>query len=224
MAGAENAKLTNRKVINFYINCSDKECPETKQYLEQLRKDKTLEGHFGSGDYIDLAYSFQFFRWLYGCGAKLEAQRPDWLKEIAPNLEVTDETDFYDVEFQKWHLVVSWYAYTQFQIEKKIGPKGKSLEGKDLLKADARGPGGILRHPVSCPELLLWMYEAAGGKDTQSKTKGLDKLRGVEDGRQRYSKRLEWAKEIREEIALMLEERCGGCTSSNGLCADECGS
>ena len=212
------AKLTNRQVIAYYAHCCNKECPQTEKYLEELKNNETLENwKEHKGDYIDLAYSFMFFRWLYGCDGELKPKRSKWLIKIAPDLDlnVSDEADFYDLEFQKWHLIVSWYAYSQFQIDKEIGNKREKLQGEELLDSDAQGPCGILKSTVTCSELLLWMYEAAGGKDTCEKIKNLKCIEAETAVNIRQSRKSGWAKEIKDKIASLLKEQCRSCKSSD---------
>ena len=211
---ANAEKLTNRQVITYYARFNEK-CPKTENYLKELQKSKTLEAHLGTGDYIDLAYSFMFFRWLYGCDEEFNPKLPDWLINIAPHLIVPDKTNFYDLEFQKWHLIVSWYAYSQFQIDKEIGNKREKLKGKELLDSDAQGPCGILEGSVTCSELLLWMYEAAGGKDTCEKIKNLKCIQEETDWKIRRRRKLAWAQGIKDKIASLLKEQCGACKSSD---------
>ena len=86
---------------------------------------------------------------------------------------------------------------------------------EELLDSDAQGPCGILKSTVTCSELLLWMYEAAGGKDTCEKIKNLKCIEAETAVSIRQSRKSGWAKEIKDKIASLLKEQCRSCKSSD---------
>ena len=76
---------------------------------------------------------------------------------------------------QKWHLLISWYLYKEFVEKHRILSNGKKTfcyKGKMISTSvtpnnnfNEIGKDGFNlkgRHPISCPELLIWMAEASG--------------------------------------------------------------
>ncbi len=172
--------VTNQQVLEFYANklADGATCPRTKDYLEELKKkeieqlkkskkaDQEIAGMCLHGDYKKVAQVFkagisadwenkglnkdkQFYIWMK------YHEMFTWLLESTCGLNYEDifleKTDYYQVELQKWHLYVSWYAY----LESGLYGNGFTLK--------AKAPN------FKCRELLLWMCEAAAGSEVAEK-------------------------------------------------------
>lgn len=163
-------ELTNWDLIYFFANKSVGEGSVTQSYLDQQKSN--LKTH-RKRPYVDLAFSFKFFRMLSDSDhAEDSFKSCEWLKLLAKkyNLDVClddvppdklDEKTF-KADFQKWHLIVSWFALKCFE-ETERGYKSE----EEFLYDPADKKGNILYNkPVSvkCTELLLWMCEVSAGK------------------------------------------------------------
>ncbi len=84
----------------------------------------------------------------------LEYDELYWLKELYDREEVFLSEEEKRKPNQKWHLLISYYAYKL--IVKRYGIESKVVEIDDIEKKVATVLGGL-----SCPELCLWMVEAA---------------------------------------------------------------
>jgi len=138
--GKEGDKLTHKELVMFYAK-ANKECKLTEEFMENYRQK--------DGGYIELAKAFMFYR------ALKETQLLEELKKLGVNIE---ELNVFNPGFdedqsepnQEWHLFISYYAY-------KIWESG--LNWDDTVEFWDKGKG------LKCPELLLWLAEAAGCDD-----------------------------------------------------------
>ena len=84
----------------------------------------------------------------------LEYDELYWLKELYDREEVFLSEEEKRKPNQKWHLLISYYAYKL--IVKRYGIESKVVGADDIEKKVSTVLGGL-----SCPELCLWMVEAA---------------------------------------------------------------
>lgn len=54
---------------------------------------------------------------------------------------------------QQWHMFVVWYAYQEFIFHDKAEKK--------FLEESVMSSSGVLKYWITCPELILWVYEVA---------------------------------------------------------------
>ena len=147
---AAKIEVTNEDVLRFYADkfADEEHCPITAKYLFKLEENgdslhgnykktvDTFKKEFTEKEYKDKTDDEKFYDWL-------KMRKIVSFSFFFPDVFL-EHTDYYDVALQKWHLYVSYYAYRESGI---LG------EGLCLTK----------KMPTfRCPELLLWMCEAAG--------------------------------------------------------------
>ena len=176
-------ELTNRDIINFFADKSVESLGKesaTQIYLKEIRESRGLKGLLNGGrnggNYVDLAHSFKFFRMISGDGsAENMFKSCTWLKTLNDNLAKDNKLDvfldkispenlyeeIYEADFQKWHLIVSYYALTWFYDLTGIGKNvsdEKIKSEEDFLSRLCLAPNKVV-----CKELLYWMWEASAG-------------------------------------------------------------
>ena len=160
----KNTELTNRDIINFFADKSEEECLKTQELLKRIQDDPVRnEKHKYKEKYVKFACSIKERRISGTSKDKLEISC-DWLKNLPQECKLDAFLDgispeklyeeSYKADFQKWHLIVSYYACKCF--EKTRGDVGKE---KVFLNQPCIAPDSL-----KCPELLLWMYEVSAGK------------------------------------------------------------
>ena len=212
MAEDKKNGVTNADLLRFYKNAptDGKSCPCTAKYLERLKKDgKNLHGPYAG--VIDTfkgkrpgrdSDDDNFYTWLGNLESSGALFGLNALKNLDPHFDVfLAHTNKYDVSTQKWHLYVSWYAYCEFyyRTDRKKDDKGHEVIKKwftadKYVNGEADKDGGILQH-TTCRELLLWMCEAAGSKNTEY---FYDALLKIEKGQPNGISG--WASKVRKEI------------------------
>lgn len=175
------SKITNEDVLLFYadISVDETDYPITKSYLSALKQQELNESAEVSGECLhgkykgvarvfkkgdvdrekkDLTDDETFYIWMQNHEVFA------WLIEYTFKVHdiFLQTTDYYQAKLQKWHLYISWYAYHDSGI---LG------EGRSPQEAASK---------FRCPELLLWMYEAAALKTGAPDLMAVQKA--IEDG------------------------------------------
>lgn len=196
--------VDNLQILKFYVDkpAQNETCQFTAKYLDKLKEAdpentgdslhgpyKRLVRVFKTGVFVNreketLTDDEKFYIWMK------DHELFSWLMEST--FQIPDiflqATDYYQVALQKWHLYLSWYAY----LDSKI--LGKGL----LLRKNAVD--------FKCPELLLWMCEAAGSEKTEHFYNELLDME-ASDSQGVYRKALPcWAAKIRKEIEQIIGE------------------
>lgn len=154
--------ITNKDIIEFYSRkvIENEEVFQKTYYFEKEHRQR-------SGGYISLARTFlsggmigeddndkRFYEWLR---AKEDEQTIYQLRALK-YLEGDTEFDIflnYSKLNQKWHCLVSWYAYTEFQ-----GRLNDKTYTEPICEPDTQD-SCILKKSIRCPELRVWLLEAA---------------------------------------------------------------
>lgn len=77
-----------------------------------------------------------------------------WLKALSDSKEVFLSKEEQSKPNQKWHLLISYYAFSLIVRKYEIDSKVNGLDSIDGMKFTVFGR-------INCPELCLWMVEAA---------------------------------------------------------------
>lgn len=151
--------ITNEDIIKFYSSRVENKdiFQRTYSFEEKYRQ--------SDGGYINLAKVFDKKGDVEECDNKLFF---DWLLKKKKEGTIYELKSFWyvkkDKEFdiflndsgvnQKWHCLVSWYAYKEFLGELNDDTYRASIIHKGYKTC-------ILNTKNSCPELRLWLVEAA---------------------------------------------------------------
>lgn len=154
--------ITNKDIIKFYSRkvMENEDIFQKTYYFENEHRQR-------SGGYISLARTFlsdgvsgkddkekRFYKWLR---AKEEEHTIYQLRAF----RYLEEDTKFDIFLnharlnQKWHCLVSWYAYTEFD-----GRLNDITYTEPIYMPDAQKTC-ILKPGNRCPELRLWLVEAA---------------------------------------------------------------
>jgi len=144
-------EITAREIIQFYV----------KKEKNQDKTNEFLNGGYGQvrGGYISFANergedSKQVIQILQEKEAELKKTKElCWLKALYDSKEVFLSEEEKSKPNQKWHLLISYYAY-KLIVQRYGIKKVRVVEDIDAKKTTVFGC-------IRCPELCLWMVEAA---------------------------------------------------------------
>lgn len=149
-------RITNKKIIKFYSSkCIEDNLNCTSTYSFEN------ENMQSSGGYIGVANAFinkvenddkYFYQWLLGKDKDNTMYNLNSLKFLPEDndFDVFLEKDKVN---QKWHCLISWYA--------RLECDGKLTEESYEKEIQVSDETCILKKKNSCPELRLWLVEAA---------------------------------------------------------------
>lgn len=161
--------ITNKDIIKFYSRkaIENEEVFQKTNFFEKEHRQR-------SSGYISLAQTFlsdgvlgeddndkRFYKWLR---AKEEEQTIYQLRALR-YLEKDAKFDIFLKHSrlnQKWHCLVSWYAYTEFD-----GRLNDITYTEPIYMPDAQKTC-VLKTGIICPELRLWLVEAASDENNIS--------------------------------------------------------
>lgn len=192
-------EITAREIIQFYA----------KKERNQTKTNEFLNGGYGQvrGGYISFANergedSKQVIQILQE--KKEELLKIDelcWLETLYDRHEVLLSEEEKSKPNQKWHLLISYYAY-KLIVQRYGIKKVRVVEDIDAKKTTVFGR-------IRCPELCLWMVEAAvdGKILTNKDVEGLyANIVEIKKKNKWYKEWLTWWKDNREKYDTKLVE------------------
>lgn len=165
--------VTNEKLIRFYTHAKE-HYPVSDLFMQNYRQKKDgyislydvfissehgkVDGKPDSDDRVFYLILRDYWE------QKPECKELDWLQELSDEFVFCEGDHQYRVlePNQKWHFLVAWGAYSllgdvvaeRLKKDKLDGAKARKIT-EPAFKDSGLGNG------VRCPELLLWMLEAA---------------------------------------------------------------